>query len=136
MIPLVIGALMFFTAANGGGATSAPATIPQSQSVEEYVREFYTDTPVLAEIARCESRFRQYSQNGIVLRGEITPADVGIMQINERYHDAQAEKLGFDIRTIDGNLKYAEYLFEKEGTQPWSASAKCWSKTHAHVAKK
>src|SRR6185436_1855253 len=91
---------------------------PKSQSVEEYVREYFADTPVLIEIARCESQFRQYDEKGKVLRGVEVHEDIGIMQINDFYHADLAEKLGLDIRTIDGNLAYARQLYEKAGTAP------------------
>jgi hypothetical protein len=53
------------------------------------------------------------------------------MQINTRYHGKTAEELGLDLTDIEDNLAYARYLYEKQGTQPWSASAPCWSKTIA-----
>lgn len=105
------------------------------KEVEKYVREKYADTPILIEIARCESTFRHSDKEGNVIRGRVDKADVGVMQINERYHLEKAKSLGFDLHTIQGNTAYAEYLYEKEGAKPWSASAKCWSKNDI-VAKK
>jgi len=80
----------------------------------------------LAEIARCESQFRQTDKGGNVLRGVVDKSDVGIMQVNEYYHGQKATDLGFDLTTVNGNLAYAKYLYSKEGTTPWNASAKCW----------
>jgi hypothetical protein len=97
-------------------------------AVETYVRAYFAKTPVLAEIAFCESRFTHYTISGNVLRGRITPEDVGVMQINEYYHEKTAAKLGINLETLDGNLAYAKYLYETQGTQPWSASAACWKK--------
>lgn len=136
MIPLVIGALMLYKAANGQVAAEKKTLAPASQSVEQFVREYYSDEPVLAEIARCESQFRQYDEKGVVLRGEVIPADVGIMQINERFHQSISESLGYDIKTIEGNLSYAQYLYEKEGTKPWNSSKKCWGKAQPLALKK
>lgn len=96
-------------------------------TLEQYVREYYKNTPILAEIARCESQFRQFRTNGKVIRGKENPADVGIMQINEYYHREKAKTIGFDLYSLEGNIAYAEYLFEREGGKPWSASAKCWN---------
>lgn len=96
-------------------------------NLESYVRAYFVKTPILAEVSRCESRFRQYAKNGEVMRG-VVEEDVGLMQINEYFHKSTAEKLGYNLATIDGNLGYAKYLYEREGTQPWSASAYCWSK--------
>lgn len=102
-----------------------PAT---NDGVEAYVRDYFADTPILADISRCESHFRQYSTTGGVFHGEIVYEDLGVMQINEYYHGAEAKKLGYDLTTIDGNLAFARYLYEKQGTQPWSASAACWNR--------
>lgn len=95
-------------------------------TLESYVREYFIETPILAEIARCESRFRQLDKTGVPLRGEVNKSDVGLMQVNEYYHGEKASDLGFDLTTVDGNLAYAKYLYNKEGTAPWNASAKCW----------
>jgi len=96
------------------------------RSLEAVVREYFSDTPVLAEIARCETRFRHYDRNGDVLRGEIDGNDTGIMQVNERYHLKRAEKHGFDIYSLEGNLAYAKYLYLEEGSDPWRSSSRCW----------
>lgn len=95
-------------------------------SVEQYVKTYFAKTPILARIAKCESRYRQYGSDGEVLRGVAVKDDLGVMQINERYHGAKALELGMDLYTIDGNLAYAKYLYSKEGTTPWNASARCW----------
>jgi hypothetical protein len=108
--------------------TQAVILTGDPKEVEKYIREKYADTPILIEIARCESTFRHEDKQGNVLRGRVDKADVGVMQINERYHLEKAKSLGFDLHTIQGNTAYAEYLYEKEGAKPWSASAKCWSK--------
>lgn len=84
--------------------------------------------PVLLAIAECESGNRQYERNGEVLRGEINPSDIGLFQINEKYHLQTAQMLGIDIYTPEGNTAYAIYLYETEGTKPWIWSRKCWEK--------
>ena len=96
------------------------------RSLEGIVRDYYSDTPLLVEIARCETRYRQYDKDGKVFRGRIDNNDVGIMQVNERYHLKRAEKLGFDIYTLEGNLAYAKYLYLEEGSDPWASSSACW----------
>lgn len=106
--------------------TQSKTAVENPITLESYVRAYFTETPVLAEIARCESRFRQVNKDGTILRGEVNKSDVGLMQVNEYYHGERAEDLGFDLLTVNGNLAYAKYLYEKEGTAPWNASAKCW----------
>lgn len=96
------------------------------KSLEKYLREHFADTPILVEIARCESTFTHYNKDGDIMRGKVNKADVGVMQINEKYHLETAVKLGYDIHTIEGNVAYAKYLYKKFGSQPWKASAPCW----------
>lgn len=95
---------------------------------EDYIRDYYKDTPLLAEIARCESQFRHYLSDGSVVRGRVNSGDVGVMQINEYYHRDSAETLGYNIDTIGGNLAYAQWLFDREGSVPWTSSSPCWGK--------
>ncbi|MEK7062925.1 MAG: hypothetical protein AAB946_02720 [Patescibacteria group bacterium] len=108
-------------------------TTKNELTVEEYIKKYFSDIPVLVEVARCESRFRQHSRNGQVLQGLINEFDLGVMQINEKYHIEKADKLGFDLDTLEGNTAYARYLFEKKGLQPWISSAKCWKQTKAYA---
>ncbi len=97
------------------------------KAIEEYLKIHFADTPILVDIAKCESMFRQFDKNGQVLRGKVDNADVGLMQINERYHLETAEEMGIDIYTVDGNIEYAKYLYSKFGSKPWNASAPCWN---------
>jgi hypothetical protein len=101
-------------------------------TVEEYVRNYFSDIPVMIEIAKCESRFRQHDKDGDVLRGEENSLDRGVMQINEYYHDEDSNKLGYDILTLEGNTAYARALFEKYGIKPWKSSSRCWGRTAAY----
>ncbi len=146
MIELTTGIVFLLSSMYGAGNTTTDAINVQPliasseevqitaesdrKAVENYLREHYADTPILIEIARCESTFTHY-KDGKVVRGRVDNADVGVMQINERYHLETATKLGYDIHTIDGNMAYAKYLYEKSGAQPWSASKPCWSKVIA-----
>lgn len=97
--------------------------------IESKVREYFSDLPIMAEVSKCESRYRQFSADGSILRGVVNGQDVGVMQINEYYHLKRAKKLGMDVRTLEGNLDYARLLYEEEGTRPWKASAPCWMKS-------
>ena len=116
-------------------ASTSPSTdqaqvivLQDRKSVEKYLREQYADTPILVEIARCESTFAQFDKDGNVIRGKVNSQDVGVMQINEKYHSDTAKVLGLDLHTIEGNVKYAKHLYEEQGTAPWSASKPCWGK--------
>lgn len=107
--------------------TQSQAAVENPMTLKDYVKAYFAETPILAEIARCESSFRQVDKAGNLLRGEVNKSDVGLMQVNEHYHGEKALDLGFDLTTVNGNLAYAKYLYDKEGTKPWNASKKCWS---------
>ncbi len=112
-------------------AATTTADIPTNKGIEEQVRNYFKDEPILADIARCESTFRQYDENGNILRGTVNKGDIGVMQINKYYHADKAKSLGYDLETVEGNMAYARYLYNKEGGQPWISSSKCWSKSTA-----
>ena len=105
----------------------------QRNATEMAVREYFKDIPVMVQIARCESRFRHTLADGSILRGGRDPADIGVMQINTRYHSARAKALGLDLHVLEDNMGYARMLYKKEGTAPWNASASCWNRTLARA---
>lgn len=92
---------------------------------EEYVRQEFKGVPIMIEVARCESTFRQLDKNFQPLRGIENPKDVGLFQINEDYHLARAKKLGIDIYTREGNVLFAKLLYKEQGVQPWAWSNSC-----------
>lgn len=117
-------------------ATEATSTVvvditnaTSSDDISKIVKNYYKDTPILANIARCESEYRQYNTNGSVFRGRVNNADVGVMQINEKYHSARSKELGMDIHTLEGNLQYGALLYKEQGSRPWNASKPCWGST-------
>jgi hypothetical protein len=146
MLELTTGAMFLISSIYGSGqtdnhaqmitASSDPETVhialisssKKPTNMEEYLANEYADTPILVEVARCESEFRQFNKDGSVLRGRAVADDIGVMQINEHYHGSTAKKMGIDIYTVEGNVAYAKYLYTKSGTDPWSASKPCWSK--------
>jgi hypothetical protein len=82
----------------------------------------------MADIAHCESRFRHLNSEGDIFRGKVNPNDIGVMQINTDYHQDEAAEMGIDIYSLKGNLEYARFLYEKQGTKPWNSSRPCWAK--------
>ena len=109
--------------------------ISDSAEVEKLVNQYFSDIPVMVEVARCESTFRHLNKSGSIVRGKVNRSDLGVMQINEYYHGDTAEELGLDISQFGDNLAYARHLFEKEGTTPWLSSSPCWGKEN-HIARK
>lgn len=103
--------------------------------ITERARSLGVSEDLAKAIAFCESTYRQYddsrqAEDGtkVPLRGVHNPSDVGLFQINEVYHLEKSKELGFDIYTAEGNIEYALWLLEKEGTKPWNWSKPCWSK--------
>lgn len=94
-------------------------------------QEFGTSS-VMYRIAACESTGsvsgtpRHFDSDGSVLRGKINPRDVGVFQINETYHEADAKAAGIDIHTVAGNIAWARVLYERNGTRDWNWSKHCW----------
>jgi hypothetical protein len=104
---------------------TSDAALAVSETAEK-VREYFSDAPIMQDIAWCESRMRQFNTDGTAIRGIVNNADVGVMQINETYHKATAIKLGLDLTTLEGNMAYGRYLYETQGTRPWVHSKPCW----------
>lgn len=149
-IGIITGIFLTMSAAVGQGTTSSQSTTPiivvgsqddlpaqtvdvtNRSSVEKYVKSYFSDIPALVAVARCESAFRQVGMDGEVLRGA-NPEDVGVMQINEKYHGARASELGYDLTTLDGNLGFARYLYDKRGLAPWASSKSCWDRILTNI---
>jgi hypothetical protein len=106
-----------------------------SKAVEAYVKKQYSNEPILIDIARCESTYRQFDQTGNIIRGKVNKGDVGVMQINEHYHADEAAKMGINIYTTEGNVEFGRYLYNKYGSQPWISSSPCWSEGSAIAMK-
>lgn len=153
MLNLAVGIMMFVssvapTQATSTGTTSAPVSTSTPKVVsaakveselkkttKELVSDYFSDIPIMVQIAKCESQFTQLNEDGSIHRGRVNNADVGTFQINEYYHLKESQKRNEDIYSVEGNMKYARHLYESEGTDPWSASAPCWGKYTA-VAKR
>ncbi len=116
--------------------TTEVRSFTDSKELESYLREEYANMPIMIEIARCESTMKHFGKDGKVIRGRVTPDDIGVMQINQYYHGDSAKRMGIDIYTVEGNVEFAKYLYGKYGSSPWSASASCWSKPSQDLARK
>lgn len=109
----------------------APVSIERKlTAVEQLIvkasEKYGIHTETALAIARCESNLQQYNEDGDVVRGKVNPLDVGVYQINEKYHLEMAEKLGYDIYTTKGNIEYAIWLMKNDGNKHWSSSRPCW----------
>lgn len=104
-------------------AETRPETV--TEEIERVALENGVKPRIALKVASCESGLRQF-KDGEVLRGEVNHSDVGLFQINEHYHLADAQKLGIDIYTVSGNIEFAMRLMAKQGTTPWLPSSPCW----------
>jgi hypothetical protein len=98
------------------------------ETMSAYIRQYFADDPILADIAWCESRNRHLGPDGEIFRGKVNKNDIGVMQINTKYHEVKAKEMGLDLYSLKGNLAYAKYLYEKQGTRPWLSSSPCWGR--------
>jgi hypothetical protein len=110
------------------GTATAPAPMPTAQSVHQYVETYFANEPVMISIAECESNFRQFDKDGQVLKNSEGSSAVGVFQILSSVHDSTAGTMGLDIDTLEGNVAYAQHLYQEKGTEPWKSSESCWSK--------
>ena len=124
---LSVGALLGPAVPSRDARRPVPEVVPPPPVI---VVKDDTLPPVLQRIAQCESAGQQFTRDGKVLRGTRHPQDTGLFQINAVVWAKQAEALGYDIRTRDGNAYMARYIFDHYGSVPWQSSAKCWSRAH------
>ncbi len=101
--------------------------IENLMGTEEYIRQYFKDIPIMIQIAKCESTFRQLDNQGNVIKNKNSSA-TGVLQIMASIHTPDAEELGLDIKTLEGNAAFARDLYERQGTKPWNASKACWGK--------
>jgi hypothetical protein len=108
-----------------------PTTITK-EVVKEVIINQEIKYPILDKIAMCESNNKHFDTNGQVLvrgnTGNRASVDVGTYQVNIMYHGKKATEMGLNLFDQQDNRTYAVYLFETQGTEPWSASKKCWIK--------
>jgi len=102
-----------------------PIVDPIPYSGDKEALRALIDHSVLEEIAYCESGMRQFNEDGSVLRGRVNPLDTGIFQINSYYWGEEAEGLGFDIESTQGNIDMAKWIYETAGSTPWRHSSGC-----------
>ncbi|MFM2339772.1 MAG: hypothetical protein RLZZ360_408 [Candidatus Parcubacteria bacterium] len=131
---MMVGVYSFWTTASAATSTAdrtiATATVDKSTVVETkpppvvieaVVTSYFADTPVMIEIAKCESKFRQYTDAGNVFYGGAGGGMVGIFQFYESIHKTTAAALGYDLATVDGNIAYAKHLYKEQGVTPWQS---------------
>ncbi len=85
--------------------------------------------PVLHRIAVAESGDRQFGRDGqVVIHANSNGTyDTGRYQVNSIWNK-KATEMGFNLMDEKDNEAFAIYLFERFGSEPWSASKSAWNK--------
>lgn len=117
--------------------SDCPLIVVQRGPDEAAIREYFSDIPIMIEVARCESTWRQYEPDGSgdALRNRQGSSAKGAFQIMDSWHRADAFAMGYDTHTLEGNLGYARVLYEKQGLKPWEASRYCWGSANMAINK-
>lgn len=84
----------------------------------------------MLEIPHRESDYRQFESDGVTpLHGRINPKDTGRYQINSGWWakemaqpETPEEVKNLDIKTADGNMEAALYLYQKHGAKIWNST--------------
>ena len=80
----------------------------------------FADVPIMVEVLRHESTYRQFNGSGNPLISET--GDVGVGQINIATWGEIAKKMGLDIyNSVTDNLKMTRYVYEVQGLTAWTA---------------
>lgn len=114
-------------ARSGAIPTTAPARLSNNLAeiaegcdgrVQDFWRQQLPDLPGnprasrMIEHAWLESNCRQFQDDGKVT-GNAGSSAVGVMQIMQSIWAEDALKLGYDLATLEGNLNFAYWLYEK-----------------------
>ena len=121
----LIGLALLVMVGLGIGRFFYPSTVTvEKEVIVEAARKF----PVLDKIALCESSNRHFDKNGqvLVVGNTNKSVDIGRFQINNVIWGKKAKELGLDLMNEKDNEKFAVYLYENYGTEPWVWSKKCW----------
>jgi hypothetical protein len=121
----ILAAIIFCFFIFAGQPAFAQLHMPTTTNIgiEAQVRTVFNDAPNMVAIAQCESGFRQYGNDGLPLRGG-NGNYIGVFQFSETGHAATAKLKGFDIYETNGNIGYAKYVYDRQGTNPWIGCVK------------
>jgi soluble lytic murein transglycosylase-like protein len=83
------------------------------------------DPFLILAVLKCESGFNSKALGLNKKNGKVWSKDVGLMQINNVFHEDKAEAMGLDIYNPLDNLLYGISLIKKNGVADYKASLKC-----------
>ena len=93
--------------------------------IRRYSNAFGFNYTTVASIIWCESRFNENVIGLNKKNGKVWSKDIGLMQINNIFHQKIAINMGYDIYNPEEGLIYGLFLLKTEGIKHWSASAQC-----------
>ncbi len=100
-----------------------------NHNVEAQVRAYFKDAPVMVRIAKCESEFLHYDPKRpgrLNKNPDPRSSASGVFQILLKTHGRAARRIGANLQTVEGQLRYAKHLYRQNGTRDWKASRPCW----------
>lgn len=100
----------------------------KEKTLQDLVAEEFGYGSIMWWVCKCESNFRQFEKDGTVLKSYYGTNDVGLFQIHVPVWGKEAEKLGYDIYSPEGNIKMARHILNTQGINAWLPSKPCWSK--------
>jgi len=99
-------------------------------------RPAYLDLrPELLPVCSCESSYegnkhsipQQFEPASTTVRtGRINKFDKGMCQINVKIHADAIKAMNINVETAEGNVAFANYLYDSQGLKPWNWSKSCW----------
>ena len=121
---------MLFFAPNVEATPSEIKPESTQEMITRIAKSYGQDPELVLAIIKCEGeQYRTLGNNtNYDKQDRAWSTDIGLFQINDYYHAKTAEKMGIDIHTDRGNIVYAMWLMQKNGTRDWSASKQCWQK--------
>ena len=97
-----------------------PHLIPSTTYQVNASKEITTKAKIPEGLLRagfCETQLRHVSDSGDVVRGKENPQDIGIFQLNLRYHLLEMRSQGLNPFKRADNIKYAQILYKQRGAK-------------------
>lgn len=116
-------------------ATKATSTPSLSSSdlmklASSTASKYGLDPVLVQKIIACESQWNPKTVHPNIRQGTTTPwsYDIGLLQINDHFHEAEWDAQGLDMKNPKDNLEFGLKMMKQEGTTPWNWSKWCWGK--------
>lgn len=94
------------------------------KEIDGLAKQYGVNAELATRIIKCESH-----NNPNAIGYNAHSEDIGLFELNTKYQEPTAIKMGYDIYVPYQNLEYGMWLLSTSGSQPWAWSKKCWSLT-------